>query len=196
MKCCEVDSELRPRRRHMADFRLLAGRNLLCVDLGRRYCGLAVRTSSLLGAQPYGLLEAAAGGGAARCGRWRHAPFSGGAPRPRASKRSATRWRPCCASRRSAASCSACRTTPTAAARRAAAAERHAAELQAAWRGVPIVLWDESWSTRAAAGPRRRPKAGGGGGRRRGDAAWTHSAAACVVLADVLRALQPHEAPA
>ena len=181
----------------MADFRLLAGRNLLCVDLGRRYCGLAVRTSSLLGAQPYGLLEAAAGGGAARS--WtlrRHAPFGGAAA---AAARFATQRDALEAVLREQALGGVVLGMPYHAdggrSPECAAAERHAAELQAAWRGVPIVLWDESWSTRAAAGPRRRPKAGGGGGRRRGDAAWTHSAAACVVLADVLSALQPHEAP-
>ena len=37
--------------------RSLAGCRLLAVDLGPRYTGLAVRTSRLEGARPYGLLE-------------------------------------------------------------------------------------------------------------------------------------------
>ena len=41
MKCCEESDRLAPLedrpRADMTDFRLLAGRNLLCVDLGRRY---------------------------------------------------------------------------------------------------------------------------------------------------------------
>ena len=63
-------------------------------------------------------------------------------------------------------------------------AERQAAGLQAAWsRRVPVLLWDESWSTRRAVGPKRRT----------GAAVRTHAAAASIVLHEVLEALAPLE---
>ena len=64
---------------------------------------------------------------------------------------------------------------------------RQVRRLREEWQTpVPVLLWDETWSTRIAAGPRQRK------GRR--DAQWTHASAACHILNEVVRALRPWEA--
>ena len=66
--------------------------------------------------------------------------------------------------------------------------ERNVARLQAAWtQPMPILYWDESYSTVRAVGPKRKdPKSRAG--RR------SHAAAACLILEEVLRELAPLEA--
>ena len=60
--------------------------------------------------------------------------------------------------------------------------------LQEEWQArVPVLLWDESWTTRLATGPRHRK------GTR--DAQWTHAAAACLILQEVVGALRQWEVP-
>ena len=65
--------------------------------------------------------------------------------------------------------------------------ERQVAGLQAEWgaQSVPVLLWDESFSTRRAVGSpyRARGKA----------SVASHAAAAAIVLEEVLHALRPLE---
>ena len=61
------------------------------------------------------------------------------------------------------------------------------AALQAAWpTPVPVLFWDESFSTRRVVGPRRPVP----GSRRDRDA---HALAACLILEEVVHALRPLE---
>ena len=178
----------------------LAHRRLLAVDLGARFCGLAVRECRLAGAQAFGLLERSAARGAPPVRGWstfdpdagwalqRARRFGGGARERHATLAAAlgaiVRERrigglvlgmPLLANGDRTAAC--------------AIVEEVAAALQKVWPGgPPILLWDESWSTRFAVGVSRSRTPHGR------HATWTHSAAAVVVLEDVIAALRVHEA--
>merc|ERR1712216_73061 len=63
---------------------------------------------------------------------------------------------------------------------------RQVRDLQSEWQtNVPILLWDESYSTRIANGPRQR--------KGKLDAQWTQASAACLILQEVVRALRGWE---
>ena len=169
----------------MRSLRPLAGRRLLAIDSGARFVGLAVRTSHLEGARPYGLVERIVRGG--RGGEtlcWRlerdRSMEGGGTSRFKslddalehvlAEQRvtAAVLGMPYHADGSYSPECS--------------IVERLAQRLQHAWKEpVPILLWDESWSTRLAVGPRRRETRG------------SHALAACIILQEVLTALHPLE---
>ena len=71
--------------------------------------------------------------------------------------------------------------------RECAIVERQVAALQAAWpRPVPVLFWDESFSTRRVVGARKPQK-----GSRRDRA--SHALAACLILEEVVEMLQPLE---
>ena len=170
--------------------RAIAGQRLLSVDLGGQYCGLAVRECKLLGAQAYGVLVRTPPrlGGSVQADTWllrRGAKATGKReqhPTLAEALVAVARERrvgglilgmPYVGDGGQGVGC--------------AAAARTAGAVQAAWPDAPpVVLWDESWSTRLAVGtPRSRdpPR----------DALWTHSAAAQFLLQEVLLALQPLE---
>lgn len=179
--------------------RSLAGSRLLSVDPGSRYFGLAVRTSQLEGVRPYGLIERipvrrgvaatrGAGGAAWDWALQRELSFGGGGGRARFSSlansiahvlqeqqlAAAVVGMPYHADGSRSAEC--------------AAVEQLVAQLRAAWKArgvaVPVLLWDESWSTRIAmAGSRRRQR----------NARCSHARAACVILQEVVDTLRPVE---
>jgi hypothetical protein len=65
--------------------------------------------------------------------------------------------------------------------------ERQVAALQAAWpQPVPVLFWDEAFSTRRVVGPRRPPP----GSKA---ARTSHALAACLILEEVVVALAPLE---
>ena len=172
--------------------RSLAGCRLLAVDLGPRYTGLAVRTSRLEGARPYGLLERVrrrrALSAHAADDEWswaleRERGYGGG--HVRFASQAAALERVMDEQRVAAAVVGMPYYADGSYSPECAAVERRVAELQAAWtRTVPVLFWDERWSTQAAVGPRRdRPR----------DARTSHARAASVVLWEVLEALHPFE---
>ena len=160
-----------------------AARKLLGVDIGVVYSGLAVCTSRLTGVQPYGYIE--------------RQPAKG-----RYALQSETRWT-WLLHRKSGSTVrfDAHQTALEAVIREqrlggvvlgvpyfpgesspcgANPVTRTAKQLQAAWEGrFPVLLWDESYTTRLAIGP--TAKAG-----RRSSAKWSHAAAACVLLSEVV----------
>ena len=167
----------------------LVGRRLLAVDLGARYTGLAVHRSPLLGAQPYGLVERMPrerrGGGLL----WLLKVLAGG-ERPPASKRFGTQGDALLAVIRTEGIGGVVFGMPFGkdGSRGAACSrtEAHVRRLCASWRSeIPVVLWDESWSTRLAVGAQPRLS--------QSDAAWAHAASARVVLQEVIGALHSRE---
>jgi RNase H-fold protein (predicted Holliday junction resolvase) len=158
---------------------------LLAVDMGARYSGLAVRVSPLLGVQRYGLLE--------RQRAWRppRGPVSDehwswelrpeghtGARPARFPTQAAALWSivhgldvggvvvgmPYLAGGERSRECD--------------IVEAAVAKLRRSWpREVPVLLWDESWSTRLAIGP------GPPSAKQR---ARAHAAVACQLLAEVV----------
>jgi len=162
---------------------------LLAVDMGARYSGLAVRVSPLLGVQRYGLLERQRvwrpPGRAASCSRdqWSWALWPEGhtgAEPARFSTQAAALWSiihgldvggvvvgmPYLAGGERSRECD--------------IVEAAVARLRRSWpREVPVLLWDESWSTRLVIGP-GQPSA-----KHR---ARAHAAVACQLLAEVVDA--------
>ena len=167
--------------------RPLIGCRLVAVDPGARYVGLAVRTCRLRGAQPYGLVERRMCH-AGRSSHWalehsRGFVASGTARgRLRFESQVAALCHVLSEQRAAAAVVGMPYYADGSRSPQCAPVERLVAQLQAAWPR-PVLLWDESWSTRLAVGPRPRPR----------DARASHAAAACIILEEVLASLQPLE---
>jgi RNase H-fold protein (predicted Holliday junction resolvase) len=181
----------------------LAGARLLAVDPGARYLGLAVRTCRLRGARPYGVVERQPAGGLHRpvgsawnrslgtrsgsCAKWelRQLPDFGGVRSLHGSQADALAA-VLATERIAAVVCGMPYHADGSRSSECDVVERAFEELQAEWADpVPVLFWDESWSTRRAVGPKRN--------RRR---ASSHPAAAAIVLSEVLEALAPLEADA
>ncbi len=180
--------------------RPLALARIMAIDWGARYTGLAVRTSQHRGALPYGLIEIAG----------RRAQQHARSTRTLTAGREAGVWELRRDLTHFGGSVSRYATHAEALdavldeqrigavvvgmpyhadgslSPECAAVERHVAALRDRWGGgLPILLWDESWSTRRAVGPKRR--------RDGAAAACSHAAAASIVLREVLGALAPYE---
>ncbi|EOD18504.1 hypothetical protein EMIHUDRAFT_196818 [Emiliania huxleyi CCMP1516] len=137
---------------------------VLAVDMGARYCGLAARTSPLLGVQRVGVLERRRSGpsrfatqAAAICSLAAELDAGG-----------VVLGMPYLADGRRSRECELVE----------AAAERLR---EAAPPGLRLLLWDETWTTRLALGPGRHSA------RRQH---WGHAAAARLLLQDVLGAAE------
>jgi RNase H-fold protein (predicted Holliday junction resolvase) len=182
-----------PRTTMAQSLSALAGRRLLAVDPGSRYLGLAVRTCQLAGARRYGLLERTPlrqGGGAP-------APSTGGwawtlrrteaaAPRQVFDSQAAALAEVLREQRISGVVFGMPYLQDGSRSRESESVRRQVRRLQSEWQAeVPVLLWDESWSTRIATGPQRR--------RGKLDSQWTHASAACLILQEVLGALQRWE---
>lgn len=160
---------------------------LLSIDLGARYCGLAVRVSPLFGVQRYGLLERQlprrpeCGSSGCDGETWMLKPEGRGANESRFLTQAAALWSvvdshhiggivfgmPYLANGERSLEC--------------AMVEATVARLQRSWpRQLPLLLWDESWSTQLALGPGRPSKK---------HAAWGHAAVACQLLQEVVHAV-------
>ena len=170
--------------------RFIGVERVLAVDMGARYCGLAARTSPLLGVQRVGVLE--------RRRRWQP---PGAPPQPPGadawviSRERRESSGPSRFATQAAAICSLAAELDAggvvlgmpylADGRRSrecelveAAAERLR---EAAPPGLRLLLWDETWTTRLALGPGRHSA------RRQH---WGHAAAARLLLQDVLGAAE------
>lgn len=173
----------------------LAGRRLLAVDPGVTYFGLAVRVNRFQGVQPYGLVERvpcrrgfAAARRLAASASWdwslqRERFFGGRTTRfdslaealahvlVEQQLAAAVVGMPYNADGSWSAECT--------------AVVQQMTKLRAAWAssgtGVPVLMWDESFSTRIAVGSPRR------------GARSSHALAACVILNEVVAALHPFE---
>lgn len=173
----------------------LAGRRLLAVDPGVTYFGLAVRVNRFQGVQPYGLVERvpcrrgfAAARRLAASASWdwslqRERFFGGRTTRfdslaealahvlVEQQLAAAVVGMPYNADGSWSAECT--------------AVVQQVTKLRAAWAssgtGVPVLMWDESFSTRIAVGSPRR------------GARSSHALAACVILNEVVAALHPFE---
>jgi RNase H-fold protein (predicted Holliday junction resolvase) len=173
----------------------LAGRRLLAVDPGVTYFGLAVRVNRFQGVQPYGLVERvpcrrgfAAARRLAASASWdwslqRERFFGGRTTRfdslaealahvlVEQQLAAAVVGMPYNADGSWSAEC--------------IAVVQQVTKLRAAWAssgtGVPVLMWDESFSTRIAVGSPRR------------GARSSHALAACVILNEVVAALHPFE---
>ena len=198
-----------------ADLRSVAHRRLLGIDLGARYVGLAARTSVHRPPFPCGLIEGMPPQQRHHAGR---APAnvqwewtlqrardsdvaldrfgSAGAARPprgRATRHGALAEALATALDEHEAEVAVIGMPYHAdgsRSRECAIVEQQVATLQAAWpRPIPVLFWDESFSTRRVLGP-RRPQAGSR--RDRG----SHALVACLILEEVVEALQPLEVAA
>ena len=168
----------------MRAFRSLANCRLLAVDWGATYTGIASRTCRHSGPQPYGLVERVGdsewilrreGGSASNSTATRHVTQADAIAHIIEEQRVAA----CIVGMPYAADGS---KQPL-----CAVVERHASDWQRAWpRAVPMLFWDESFSTRRAVGARRPVP-----GSRKAKA--SHALAACVILEEVCLALQPLE---
>lgn len=172
--------------------RPLAGCRLLCVDPGARFLGLAVRVCRKQGVQPYGLLErvpSRRGFQTARnwdwtlgrehvfgrvISRFRHPTEAIISVLTEQNIAAVIYGMPYLADGSRSPEC--------------AVVERQALRLQreCATHGIsiPILLWDESWSTQMAMGEQRRTAR---------SARASHSIAACFILQEVVDALVPIE---
>ena len=183
----------------MGPLHILANKRLLAIDPGSRYIGLATRTSLLVGSRRFGLLERtrpngiAAQSTAALADRWTWTLQRMPAETPSQRRREVF-------SSQAAALESVLLEQEIGGvvfgmpylpdgsrSRESDEVLRQVRRLRSEWQArVPVVLWDETWSTRIAVGPRQRL------GKR--DAQWTHASAACLILQEVVRALRPFEA--
>lgn len=192
MKCQRVSVYI------MDALHLLANKRLLAIDPGSRYIGLAIRTSLLVGARRFGLLErtrpssVASSSAAAAAGRWTWTLQRIRAETPPQRRREIFNSQ--------AAALESVLLEQNiggvvfgmpylqdgSRSRESDEILQQARRLRSEWETrVPVVLWDETWSTRIAVGPRQRL------GKR--DAQWTHASAACLILDEVARALRPFE---
>ena len=159
---------------------MFALKRLLAVDLGARYCGLALRRTWLGGAQPYGLVERQLP--KQRQGHFGKVLIGNKSSWLFRSPEGATSF-----ATQAAALEAAIRLTRAdgvvmgmpyhkdgSASPESRATADTVKRLRAAWkRDVPVIIWDETWTTRFVVGP--TPKLG------KRNAAWTHSAAlACL----------------
>lgn len=160
-----------------------AARRLLAVDIGVTYSGLAVCTSRLTGVQPYGYIERQPAKGRfalqsktgwtwlLRIKGGSTSRFEGHQTAIEAVIRDQRLGGVVLGVPYAPGESSPSRTHPV---------FRAAKELQTAWEGrFPVLLWDESFTTRLAIGP--MAKAGRGSSTK-----WSHAAAACVLLNEVV----------
>lgn len=174
--------------------RSLANCRLLAVDLGARYIGLAARTCRLRGPQPCGLVESVprrAGHRDSDGYDWLYHRETGVNRNGGAVTRYETQADALAAAIAEERVAAAVVGMPYHAdgsrSRECVIVEQHVAKLQAAWTApLPVLFWDESFSTRRVTGPRRRAP---GTRASRG----SHSAAACIILEEVVQALMPLE---
>lgn len=185
-----------------AAWRALAGCRLLAVDPGARYVGLAVRTCRLLGARPFGYLERQGDAGKHRRGNAPAAAMGDAAAAWTLRRADSGRHGSTEAVRRHSSLADALAAVLTeqriaavvygmpyhadgSRSRESGLVERQVASLQSEWaQPWPILLWDESFSTQIAVGPRRA------GGRK---VLGSDAVAACVILQEVLQALRQVE---
>lgn len=179
---------------------LLANKRLLAIDPGSRYIGLATRTSLLVGARRFGLLErtrpnsiATASAAAVAMGGWTWTLQRIKPETPRQRRREvfdsqAAALESVLLEQKIGGVVFGMPYLPDGSrSRESDEVLRQVRRLRTEWRArVPVVLWDETWSTRIAVGPRQRL------GKR--EAQWTHASAACLILQEVVRALRPFEA--
>ena len=180
------------------DLNFLARRRLLAIDLGARYIGLAARTSLHHGPFPCGFIERVTQ-------RHRH----GLSQQQQLAANNDWEWslrreeKPGRVTRH-ATQADAIATALAeheadvavvgmpyhadgSRSRECAIVERQVEQMQLAWpRPVPVLFWDESFSTRRVVGQRRPPP---GSKAARG----SHALAACLILEEVLDALAPLE---
>ena len=164
------------------------GGALLAVDPGATYVGLAICTApQLFGASPYGLLERVSNE------RWRlrlekaYVGRRGGSQFP---SQSAALAQVLTEQRVTGVVYGMPYHANGTVSRECHLAEREAEMLRGTTDPpVPVLLWDESFSTIMALEGRakrgRKPRAG--------DAVWVHSASACIILQEVLQALRAQE---
>ena len=174
--------------------RALAGCRLAAVDLGPRYTGLALRTARLEGARPYGVIERVtrerrSAGRSEEPWRWvlrtEHATSS---RQFHFASQGDALQHVLCEQNVAAVVVGMPYLADGSYSKQCAAVERRVHQLQAEWtRQVPILLWDESYSTKIALASHRA-------GRDRAHS--VHARAACVVLEEVLEALFPLEVSA
>jgi RNase H-fold protein (predicted Holliday junction resolvase) len=177
---------------------VLANCRLVAIDLGARFTGLATCTSRAIGACPYGLVERELPP-PHHHHRQRHHRSQHASPLGWLLHREGVGVRPSRFATQAEALASVMDEHRIAAAvvgmpyhadgsrsPECALVERHVAELQAAWeRPIPVLFWDESFSTRRVVGPRRVLTSRASRG--------SHAAAATIILSEVLEALAPLE---
>lgn len=193
------------------DLHALAHRRLLAIDLGARFIGLAARTCVLRGAFPCGLIQGkpkrtrdiqlSGGATVSEELQWtlqrvdERALLMGhtkklSPPSGRTSRHSTQADALATALAEHQADAAVVGMPYHAdgsRSRECAIVERHVAALQAAWpTPVPVLFWDESFSTRRVVGARTPPK-----GSKRDRA--SHALAACLILEEVLEMLRPLE---
>lgn len=162
---------------------------LLAIDMGARHSGLAVRTSPLLGVQRYGVLErqhvvrSRLNQVPPRGGSWSWAlkPERHTGSRPsRFTSQAAALWSLIDGLRIDGVVIGMPYLADGERSRECDIVEAVVAGLQRSWPcDVPILMWDESFSTRFALGPGRHSAK---------QLAWGHAAVACQLLAEVLHA--------
>ena len=187
------------------DLHALAHRRLLAIDLGARYIGLAARASVQRAPFPCGLIERAPR--RSRAGIGSHAREDDEWEWVLRREEDRNEYRT--SARRGGTSRHSTEAEALAAAlaehdaeaavvgmpyhadgsrsRECSLFEKRVAELQAAWRHpVPVLFWDESFTTRLVT-PGPRPPAGSKAARS------SHALAACLILEEVVHALAPLE---
>ena len=180
------------------DFRALAHLRLLAIDLGATHTGLAARTTLHEGPFPCGLIERKPRWRGERGSRYGAAGFEWVLKREDHARQGRITRHDTQAGaleaallehRAEAAVVGMPYLADGSRSRECAIVERQVAALQAAWQQpVPVLFWDESFSTRRVVGP-RRPPAGSKASRA------SHALAACLILEEVVHALGPLEAP-
>ena len=174
--------------------RAFAKRRLLAVDPGSRYLGLAVRTCQLAGARRFGLLERTLPQGkidpcipSPESGwTWTLQRLEANAQRQVFSSQAAALEAVLREQQISGVIFGMPYLQDGSPSRESEEVRRQVRRLQSEWQvDVPVLLWDESYSTKMATGPRQRK------GKR--DAQWTHASAACLILQEVVHALRRWE---
>ena len=186
-----------PSRHALAPF--VGLQRLLSVDLGVRYTGLAVKVSPLLGVQRFGLLErqhaawSLPGVAVARGGNsewsWALQPERAGGKVSRFATQAAALWSVIDGHDIRGVVVGMPYLTSGDRSRQCDIVEATVDKLLRSWpRPVPVLLWDESWSTRLAVGFRRASAK---------QTARSHAAVACQLLdeaIDAAAALERHTA--
>ena len=171
-----------------------AKRRLLAVDPGSRYLGLAVRTCQLAGARRFGLLERTLPRGEidpciplpGSSWTWTLQRLEANAQRQVFSSQAAALEAVLREQQISGVVFGMPYLQDGSRSRESEDVRRQVRRLQSEWQtDVPVLLWDESYSTKMATGPRQRK------GKR--DAQWTHASAACHILQEVVHALRRWE---
>ena len=176
--------------RHSSTLQTFANCRLLAVDPGSRYLGLAVRTCQLAGARRFGLLEKTLPRGepssAGSSWTWTLQRLEANAQRQVFNSQAAALEEVLREQQIGGLVFGMPYLQDGSRSRESESVLRQVRHLQGEWQTkVPVLLWDESYSTRFSTGPRQRK------GKR--DAQWTHASAACLILQEVVHALRPWE---